>query len=145
MKKFEIAKRGFCLSAWLALVLLPGCVSNTGEVQSSLGQEFSLAIGQTEAITGENLKVKFVEVVGDSRCPTGVVCIWAGEVSLIVDITDSNGLQRVTLTQPGLSGDYASKQYQEYQFTFKVTPYPEAGKTIAPDEYRLLLSVSKLR
>jgi hypothetical protein len=45
-------------------------VSSTNEVK--LGQEFTLSIGQNAAITGENLTIKFAEVISDSRCPQGV-------------------------------------------------------------------------
>jgi len=50
----------------------------------------------------------------------------------------------MTLTQPGLTSEYALDEYEEYELAFHVTPYPEAGKTIAKDAYRLHLIISKL-
>jgi len=49
----------------------------------------------------------------------------------------------MALTEPGLTDQYAKETYEEYQLTFHVKPYPEAGKKISRDEYRLLLIVSK--
>lgn len=66
-------KRVFQLVAALGTfsLLLAGCGSNTGEVQASLGQEFTLSINQTATISGQNLSIKFIDVTEDSRCPTG--------------------------------------------------------------------------
>jgi hypothetical protein len=33
-----------------------------------------------------DVRLKFVEVVQDSRCPKAVQCIWAGEVIVLVDV-----------------------------------------------------------
>ena len=67
-------------SIMVTLFLLAGCSATpAAEVKASLGQEFTLPIGQTAVINGENLNIKFAAVTADSRCPKGVTCIWAGE------------------------------------------------------------------
>jgi hypothetical protein len=48
------------------------------------------------------------------------------------------------LSQPGLTDEYFKEIYNEYELKFRVTPYPEAGKKIPMDAYRLHLVVSKL-
>ena len=137
-----MSRYGFYLLSLVALVLLPtGCTGSA--VKAPLGQEFSLSIGQSAVITGENLEIKLKEVAEDSRCPKNVTCIWEGRVRGIVQITDNGSLYEMVLTEPGLSDQYTKETYQEYQFTFHVQPYPEADKQISPDEYRLLLKVSK--
>ncbi len=126
----------------MAVVLLGGCVV-TGGVKADPGQEFSLSIGQTATIEGENLHIRFEEVVEDSRCPTGATCVWEGRVSLTVEITENGSPYRMVLIQPGLTDQYTRETYQGYQLTFKVEPYPEVDQEIAPSDYRLLLTVSK--
>lgn len=123
--------------------LVAGCAPKAGEVKASLGQEFGLSTGQSVVITGESLKVEFKEVIEDSRCPQDVTCIWEGRVICTVQFTDNSSSSEIALTQPGLSDQYASQTYKNYEVSFKVTPYPEAGKTIPPDEYRLLLAIDK--
>jgi len=113
------------------------------DIGVSLGQEVSLAPGQSADIAGENLKVRFNRVSEDSRCPTGVVCIWAGQVSCLVDVTDASGTQSVVLTAGGLTSDPGKASYKSYTLAFRVEPYPEAGKQIAERDYRLRLTVSK--
>jgi hypothetical protein len=100
-------------------------------------------MGQRALIAGEHLGIKFEEVTEDSRCPRGVTCIWAGRVTCVVEITHDESSYRMALTEPGLSDEYSRESYEEYGLAFHVTPYPEEGKKIPPDEYSLRLTVSK--
>ncbi len=127
----------------LVLLLSFGCVGQAGEIMANLGQEIELKIGQTVSIEGEQFKVKFVEVVNDSRCPDGATCIWQGEVSCIVEITYFESLHYKTLTQPGLTQESSRVVFKEYSITFNVRPYPELGKDIKTNEYRLQLVIEK--
>ncbi len=120
----------------------PGTTPTPNEV--SLGQEFTLAVGQTVTIAGEGLEIKFVEVVSDSRCPQGVTCIWAGEVSCLVEVSKGNaGTYRIVLTQSGSTGQTFKQIIDEYDVVFRVEPYPVYGKQIADNEYRLVMTVTK--
>jgi hypothetical protein len=129
--------------ATIGLVVV-GCASATGEVKASLGQEISLSIGQSVVIKGEDLIIKFEEVLEDSRCPRDVTCIWEGRVRCLVELKIGGITEKVELIQPGLTDQPGQIQYGDYQFSFSVEPYPEAGEEITPDEYRLRLNVSKL-
>lgn len=124
-------------------MLLPmsGC-STPALNEVELGKEFTLAVGQSAAITGENLSIKFVEVVSDSRCPTGAVCIWAGEASCLIEITDSATTHQKVLIEPGVSSP-ARDSFNEYVLTFAILPYPDVGKQIDAKDYRLQLTVTK--
>jgi hypothetical protein len=134
---------GLGLALISLVLLLMGCAGGGGQIKASLGQVFTLAIGQTAEITGENLKIKFLEVVEDSRCARNVYCFWAGRVSCVMEIKDGGSPYKTVLTEPGLTDSYSTETYQEYNFSFYVRPYPEAGKKIAQDEYRLSLIVDK--
>jgi hypothetical protein len=122
-------------------LLLSGCTSNKTEV--NLGQDFSLSLGQTAVIKSENLEVKFEKVLEDSRCATGVVCIWAGRVSCQAKFTQPDSSYQMVLTESGLTDQNTQETYQEYKLSFRVEPYPEAGKTISPGQYRLMLNITK--
>ena len=138
-------KRILYFVAFLAIVLAAsGCGAGPGDVQACLNEEFSLSMGQRALIEGENLGIRFEEVTEDSRCPREVTCIWAGRVTCMVEITQSGSSYCMALTEPGLSDEYSRESYKEYGLAFHVTPYPEEGKKIPPDEYRLRLTVSKM-
>ncbi|MFC2018832.1 hypothetical protein ACFLU4_02595 [Chloroflexota bacterium] len=134
---------GYILVAIAITSLLLGCATTPGEVKAGPGEEFSLRIGQTARITGEDLKINFQEVTEDSRCPRDVTCIWAGQASCIVRLTHNNSSYTMTLTEPGIAEQYTRENYNGYQLAFRVQPYPREGEKIPADDYRLLLIVSK--
>jgi hypothetical protein len=126
----------------IVIILMSGCAGPPNQVSAGPGEKFTLEIGQTAAITGENLKIRFVEVVGDSRCPQGVTCIWAGEATSLIEITYADTTYRKTLTQPG-STEPPQAQFLNYTIIFDLQPYPQAGVEIANKDYRLQLEILK--
>jgi len=114
-----------------------------GATGVSLGQEFSLRIGESAFIKGEDLSIKFIKVVEDSRCPRGVECVWAGRVVCEVEITYRGSLHTVTLTQPGLTDWPPAESLDKYSIAFQVEPYPDIDKQILEDDYQLVLTITK--
>jgi hypothetical protein len=114
-----------------------------GEVTVPMGVEFSLSVGQKASIAGGDLRVEFVDVVADSRCPKDVVCVWAGEVKCLVELVSAGSAERVEFTQPGLTSDPSRQAFKGYDFSFTVAPYPEAGQQISRGDYRLKLTVRR--
>jgi len=140
MRKYSLLLLAIVAFAWL----VPACAGSADVVKSRLGEEFSLRMGETARIAQEDLTIRLDEVVEDSRCPTGVICIWAGRVTCIVEFTHAGSSYRMALTEPGLTDEYSKERYEGYDITFHVTPYPDTGKTIPKDAYRLQLIVSRL-
>jgi hypothetical protein len=109
------------LLASLVIVLLQGsCISSIDEDKTRLGEEFSLPVGQSVVITGEDLDIKFVEVSEDSRCPKDVTCVWEGRVTAVVEISTGGSSQQLNLSQPGLTDAPARQKYGGYELTYKV-------------------------
>ncbi|MFC2009230.1 hypothetical protein ACFLUT_04165 [Chloroflexota bacterium] len=133
-------------AAWLAiavsaLLAVSGC-SKPEVVQVDPGTEFTLSVGQSASIPGEGLQIEFVEVISDSRCPTGATCIWAGEASCLIEITDGESTYSKVLTQPGLSTP-STTDYAAYGIAYDILPYPELGKETKAEEYRLQLTITE--
>lgn len=135
----------FCLiiSVVLAILLLAAGCGNPPVIKVSPGQEFSLAISQRAEITGENLTVTLKDVSEDSRCPKNVVCFWEGRAVCNLTVQNAGVTSELVLTQPGLTAAPTIQEYQGYQYSFGVEPYPEAGTSIAKSDYRLVMSVSR--
>ena len=136
MKKFL-----FLLSFVILIPLLAGC---TGTTKVSLNSLFTLAPGQSARIQSEKMDIKFIDVTQDNRCPSGVECFTASQVSCAVEITKFNIQNQITLTDSAGSGTSTGYDFQNYQILFSVSPSPIAGKTIAGGDYRLTLTVSQL-
>ena len=111
----------------------------------SLEEEFILYINESVVIAGEDLRMKFVEISEDSRCPKDVTCIWEGRVTAVIEISTDGSSEQLELSQPGLTDAPARETYEGYELTYEVEPYPEKAEVeIAADEYRLLLIVSSI-
>jgi len=132
-----------CISI-LFLCTVLSAISGCGKDEYKMGEEFSLSIGETASIKGEQLQIRFLEISEDSRCPRNVTCIWEGRAVAVIEIFQGDTSQQIMLIEQGLSESSAKEQFGEYEFRFRVLPYPgEAEVQISPDEYRLVLTVNK--
>jgi ABC-type lipoprotein export system ATPase subunit len=116
---------------------------NLVTVSAALGKEFSLREGQTATINEEKMSFKFTDVTGDSRCPQGAKCYSPGQINFIVEFTsvDGNSSINLPLVQLG-QNDSTTATFDKYTLTFRVDPYPVAGKTISNNEYILNIVIS---
>lgn len=137
-------KRILCLVCLIVIVLTGSTCREAGALHVHLNEEFSLSIGQSAIITGEHLEIGFRKVAEDSRCPKDVTCVWAGRVACQIELRRAGFSFSMTLAEPGLTDGYSRERWEGYELAFHVTPYPEAGKRISSDEYRLYLIVTEL-
>jgi hypothetical protein len=70
-----------CISSLAAL--LAGC-SLTAPAGVPAGRDFELALGESVMVEGSGVTLTFEDVPSDSRCPTDVVCVWAGNAQVRV-------------------------------------------------------------
>jgi hypothetical protein len=137
-----LQKRLFSTGAMLVVILVASGCSGRDTLQESLGKEFTLTIGHGTSISSDKLSVKFLDVTEDSRCPKGVTCIWAGQVSCMLEVTINGNIDQVKLTETGGSTT-TSQSVSGYSFAFNVEPYPVADKQITKEEYRLKLTIAR--
>ena len=122
------------------LLALPACSSRTDPAE--LGQQFDLAIGQATSIAKDNLMVRFNQVIEDSRCPFGALCIWEGRASAEIRLTKDGQIYTMVLIEPGHS-ESRVEEYQNYRINYRILPYPKVGQTISKSDYRLELTITK--
>ena len=95
----------------LFLIATAGCATVDTAIVANPGAEFSLALGQTAALSGTGYRITFDRVTEDSRCPADVVCVWAGDAKIQLTIQRSTApadIRVVGLAPPNaevLSGD----------------------------------------
>ncbi|SHI86350.1 hypothetical protein SAMN04488096_105147 [Mesonia phycicola] len=79
-----------------------------------------------EAYSWDNYSILFKEVVADSRCPSDVTCVWAGEAKINITLTQNGKLidsQEVVLanSEKNVTSFYlAEKSFRVYG----LMPYP---------------------
>jgi ATP-dependent RNA circularization protein (DNA/RNA ligase family) len=106
----------------------------------SLFSQNSEKITTKKCIPKKGLHFKLKNVFNDSRCPQVVDCIWAGEVSAIVEIyKDKKLVEEKTLTFNSRNSEQNNKCFENY-FTKKiksvsVMPTRKEGEQINPKKY----------
>lgn len=108
-----------------------------------LGQQFSLQGGQAVQIASENLTIRFDRLVQDSRCPSDVQCIRAGDVTVGLQLQQSAGPQTLQLTY-GAAPTEATKTYNNYTIALtEVRPISKTStQTLSLSDYSLTLLVN---
>ena len=139
----RIGVRGL-ISAWAIVVAASSCATAdpTIAIVAEPGVAFSLPVGKTAAINGNGLKITFRQVREDSRCPTDVTCIWAGDAKIEVTISRSGSpdeMKTLSLTPP--NNEMTSGNLQ-IRFV-GLTPVPRQADGSAPRAYVAQLIVNR--
>lgn len=126
--------------------------------------EFVLSVGETKELNG--LRLKFVDVILDNRCPKDALCVWTGMavVQLTANISKSTSniylgiFGDVSSTQKGsafymgnefnpnaprntfashiIDGSFSLKNHTQLSLT-EIYPQREIGKEIKQSEYQI--------
>lgn len=115
--------------------------ANTG---APLGEEFRLKIGQRVTIKRQKLSIKFSAVHDESRCPTGVQCVWEGNAGVVVQVSKKN--KKVVQAVLNTNASIKPNQLEHSGYNIRLVglnPYPKADQPIDPKDYEAVLLVTK--
>lgn len=114
---------------------LPHAFSDdTDKTQYTLGSSMGIT-------TSQGLKIQ-LQNIADSRCPSDVACIWAGQVNatLVVQGPTSKG----TITVSMSPGKNSTTPFDNYIIQLvDVKPYPKSGHSISLSDYIVTLNISQ--
>ena len=105
---------------------------------------FELKIGKQKTGSHSKVKVKFISVIEDSRCPTGAQCVWAGNAKIKISVTSKRlGTKVFELnTGMGVQGD----QFDGFAINLEsLTPSPTAIGRIDPKKYKAKFTITRLQ
>ena len=126
--------RPLCL---LALVAVAGCAASPSTTEGVLlGSEFTLRPGETAEVQSTGLRVTFLGVRSDSRCPADVLCIQAGDAVVGLRVGTAEVELRSNSAPEAAVGVYNVRVQ-------RVEPYVYTSRPIAPDDYRAVLVVTR--
>ncbi|KTB47660.1 hypothetical protein [Dehalogenimonas alkenigignens] len=135
------------MKSWLKVVipalLVVAVAAGCGGLSPALGEKFTLKAGQSAVIEGEDLKIRFDAVESDSRCPSDVVCVRAGEAVIRVTATQAGQNATLTMVEEGLTSGLNVVDYKNYHIEFRLTPYPVSTVELKQGDYRLELKITK--
>ena len=114
-------------------------------------ETFVLRIGEGRVISATGEEIGFRQVTGDSRCPTGVTCVWAGEARVRLWILErEHDSSFVDVVLPGSasradSSDHVPVDTLGYRIQLlALDPYPKATLRTDASAYRATVSVAIL-
>ncbi|HKP71362.1 MAG TPA: hypothetical protein VJT82_00395 [Pyrinomonadaceae bacterium] len=106
-------------------------------------QTIDVRVGREINVPGQRLKIKFVAVREDSRCPVGVTCVWAGNARVALKLTKARmravDLELNTATTEPQEGDALGYQVR----LAKLVPHPVNNQKLNPRDYVATLAVTK--
>ena len=108
---------------------------NNPNTQQTGKDEFSVQYGREVAVPGTIATLGFEQVTHESRCPADVVCIWEGQVTLVLGVTIGDG--PTTPLEVTLRGGVSQPvMIQGVAVTlFRVDPYPISTRPHDLDDY----------
>ncbi|MEO8335781.1 MAG: hypothetical protein ABI664_12465 [bacterium] len=111
------------MAAALSIAACAGITSAPHDV--SVGQSVELSVGESANVTPGSVRVQFVNVA-DSRCPSDVVCVTAGDAMIVVAFNGAGADRTDTLY---LVRQPKSVTYGGYRFeATDVQPYPKSSE-----------------
>ena len=105
--------------------------------QVAVGQKFTLKAQETVEVATAYFVLSFLGVTQDSRCPSDVVCVRAGDVTVELSAISANGNSE-TFTPTIAPSGRATVRFDRYDITVSnVQPYPVSTKPIEQKDYAI--------
>ena len=120
--------------AVLGFLALHACASVEKSIVAEPGVAFSLHVGETAVVSGTGSRITFKEVTQESRCPTSVTCVWAGDASIDVSVSPDQGAAESRVLTLAPSSNEARIGDVVIRFV-ALAPYPSVPGPIAPRRY----------
>lgn len=113
----------------LAITPLVCVVAGCATISSAQPHEGQVRIGQIAYVSGPS--VRPIKLIEDSRCPSGVACVWAGRLVVRVEVRGGAWKKQLDLTL-GQGQHVADGELT----LMSATPEPRSDRKIAPADYR---------
>jgi hypothetical protein len=113
-----------------------------GRAAVALGEPFTLAPGNTAQVGAERVRITFDAVIADSRCPTDVQCIRAGEAVVRVTVVAQGQTAETVEVRTTPSLNQTSVAGHTLTLT-RVLPAPDTRVRHEPANYRATFQLSK--
>ena len=117
-----------------------GCGDTVVGPAVPLDEPFTLAIGESAAVSATSFVIQFTGVTGDSRCPADAVCIQGGDALVAVRVSGGGTAAAFELHTGDASR--ASVTHRGHRITLvTLEPYPFSSRPITDADYRATFTV----
>lgn len=124
----------------LLLLLILNLATSVNTTPIVLEQAFELTKDEVATYKENDITVKVIKVM-DSRCPENTNCVWAGELSVEVEITHNKEAKSHTLTVPavGKRNERAELLIDDLRLSFLGQPKNKLNKAVSTGKNPLYL------
>lgn len=131
------------LSFLLLLSTVAACNSTAPDAPTGpVDTQLVLGPGQTSDVANAGIRVRFVGVTGDSRCPGDAICIQGGDAVVRIEVLPASG---GPVPYDLHTGDLKPVQHNDLTIALvQLMPYPFASlPPIGPNDYRATIRVTR--
>jgi hypothetical protein len=133
--------RALIVALPLFLASCAACSSSPVQPDGPVDVRLVLAPGQATDIPAAAIRLRFVGVFGDSRCPADAICILGGDAIVRVEVTPSGA---APVPYDLHTGDGRPVRHGDLTIALEnLSPYPFSNRTIAPSDYRATLRTTR--
>ena len=108
------------------------------------GRQVEVQIGHEKRVANGGIRLKFVDLIEDSRCPTDTQCIWAGNAKIKISLSHAGRRPKFFEINTGVKPQTIVFAGYEIRIT-KLTPAPATNIRIRKDGYVATFSVVRKR
>jgi hypothetical protein len=126
----------------LLLLLVCAPVSSAQLRDARVKDGVTIRQGKDAKVKGEDLKISFLSVAEDSRCPDGVKCVWAGNAKVRLSVRNSK--DECAEFELNTNADPLAYDFGKYQISLaNLSPYPSINGELKPRSYTATVVVTK--
>lgn len=123
-------------------LLLVGCATTPSPTNADGRPTGGLRVGQEQTVPGTSAHVSFTLVDGDSRCPTDVTCVWAGNAVAVLGVRAESGPTNSYRLNTTLDPRQVQPAGQPFEIRLdSLRPLPHSGQAIQQSQYVAYLSI----
>ena len=141
-------KKNYCMKL-LFLLLMPAFVWSQNTLSTTNKQ--TLLLNYKQSVNIGDVSLKFEKVLSDSRCPTDVNCVWAGEAIVIIVVSTKGEdvyYKEVIIDASGTLSDFNNLIFDSDTnkvFLSRILPYPKTSEEKDFDKYYLEILVQSFQ
>jgi len=125
-----------------AAPLVPAASAAPASAQPDADTLASLHIGGSVTPPTSTTVVTFTEVSDDSRCPTNVACVWAGDAAVTLRVQPVKGAAEVVTLHTGLANAQSATAAGLRLRLERLEPRPTFGKGIDRNAYVATIAIT---
>ena len=131
------------LAPLLTVSLAAGCGGIGDVFEPGQAQTVVLGVGEQAQTADGNLSILFVEVSDDSRCPTDVACVWAGNGQVVIQLEPMGASPVDEVLNTNQAVGPGEIVFRGYSFELvSLSPLPLSTIPIPPADYKAMLRIT---